>query len=280
MARPPTFKVWPSVLRHPKTAQMATDPELFSLWVKLGIMAVERFAGTMDDTFIITTRELMAVSNRKQVKSALNLLSTLCELTPNSYRVEGEVVVIKFRNLSKRQWFDSSKKRHSAPTREKREEGRKKRTNTTSTFPNVGSDSPRPTKGSTAWAKQGAESVWPELVERAALHGKTWRSKPQTGQLSKLTQRIKNGATREDLLAAIDGFIALHGDRLDDGDRPMRKYFRATTIFAPTKFEEYVEAAEDAKTPGVNRARDKDQLEEQLERAAETRRCEEEGEDS
>ena len=121
-----------------------------------------------------------------------------------------------------------------------------------------------------AKAKALALEVWPELVAKAASHGRSWRGRePGQARLAYLVARINQGATRVELLAAIDGFAALHGDRLDTGDTPMRKYLRVETIYQASKFDGYLEAANDASASDTRKAAVEKQTQDMIERMRE-----------
>lgn len=133
--RPKHFKVHCSVQNHEKTAAMAADNDLFALWVRLGILAVERFANKTDDSFIVSDRELPRLTGKYRADVARTLLRRLADVTPTSAEREGDVWRITIPNFSKKQMFgrpddpsvspsysDSYSDPHSSSEEEKRRE--------------------------------------------------------------------------------------------------------------------------------------------------------------
>lgn len=103
--RPKHFKVHCSVQNHEKTASMAADNDLFALWVRLGILAVERFANKTDDTFLVSDRELPRLTGKYRADVARTLLRRLADVTPTSAERDGDVWRITIPNFSKKQGF-------------------------------------------------------------------------------------------------------------------------------------------------------------------------------
>ena len=86
-------------------------------------------------------------------------------------------------------------------------------------------------------------AVWPELVAAAARHGARWARAPGREQRRLLTARVRDdNATPEDLLAAIEGYVALNGTEPRNDFDPL-VFLRAQTIYQRSKFEGYVQAA-------------------------------------
>ena len=53
------FKVHTSVMTHEKMTAVVSDPELFSLWVKLVILAIETWAARRGDEFSVSDFPLL-----------------------------------------------------------------------------------------------------------------------------------------------------------------------------------------------------------------------------
>lgn len=91
------------------------------------------------------------------------------------------------------------------------------------------------------------DEVWPTLQERANLcYGRAWRDKPGRAARMLLRGRIEDGATDEQLVKAIDGCATYNPP--NDPDR--RKYIRPETVYQPSKFDGYVDAAEETTPKG------------------------------
>ncbi|MGB5812037.1 MAG: hypothetical protein WBG86_15990 [Polyangiales bacterium] len=278
MARSPAHvKVHLAVRTHDKTIDIYTDPRLRGIWLGLLIEAQAAFAAKRGNRVNLSHGTLMSVTGESTVEGAVAALREVT--TTTGWRVDEyrNRVAVTVRNLAKRQGIDPLET-VTQERREKREEGREKSEEVVHTpapdgaaaFGEPGSEKPKPSipKGqrSVAQSKKLALEVWPELVQRAASYGKSWSAEPQRKQLELLTQRIRQGATRAQCHAAIDGFMALHRDQLDRPERPMRSYFRATTIYQASKFEEYLEQAVDADQPNVVDRKREDDLQDLLKR--------------
>ena len=111
----PHFKVHTTALHHPKMAEVIADNELFGLWVKLGVLAIERYAAKNDDKFNVSHSELLGLTNRKRVDKALLLLSKLVLNSTLTMSSSGRSVVIGFPNLSRKQGFHPKKVQESPP---------------------------------------------------------------------------------------------------------------------------------------------------------------------
>jgi hypothetical protein len=83
-----------------------------------------------------------------------------------------------------------------------------------------------------------ARGVWPRLVEAARVHGATWKPDPGKRQLEIVVERIKEGATDEEIVRAVDG----HMKRLDFREDGGTAHLTATTIYRPSNFDANVEA--------------------------------------
>lgn len=100
---------------------------------------------------------------------------------------------------------------------------------------------PPAVRGKPPTPTERAREQWPALVAAARKHGAVWSDQPGKAQLRTIAARVADGSSEADLEAAIHGAMSLWGDAKDDWD-PI-KYLRVSTIFAPTKFTEYVQAA-------------------------------------
>lgn len=256
----PHAKIHTSLRSHHKTAAMYSNNDLLSTYVRILTLAIERYADKTNDSFHIHDRELKDITGKGRIDVARKLLRSLAEVSPISARLEGDLWLISLPNFAKKQGFGPRNGKDGDTPQPQPQPLPLPRTDSTSrpsvaAAPEKGNPPTRKGERSVAKSKELALQVWPELVERVASYGKTWFSEPQGKQLEMLTARIRKGATRVQLLAAIDGFAALHGDRLEDPDQPMRKYFRATTIYQASKFEEYLEAEADMSAPDARKAR-------------------------
>ena len=84
----PTFKVHVNLTRHPKTHLLNATQTGY--YVRLGMLAVERFAGKNGDSFIATPGDLKAVFDASHLKTAIKRLENLTEFCPISAGIAGE----------------------------------------------------------------------------------------------------------------------------------------------------------------------------------------------
>lgn len=263
----PYARVYVTAKNHHRTADIYSDNDLWATYVRILVEATERHADHTDDQMLVAVSELGALTGKRRTDISLKLLGSLAEVGVISVERRRNVCSIGVRNFAKRQGFGSIRATHVVPSpapapapsiedpRSPHEVGASDRDGSDGKFnltPPEDVD-PKRRKADSRRAKkirgrakseELAKSVWPELVERAASHGRSWAPVPHKDQLRMLVGRIEEGATRQQLLDAIDGFVVLTdpGKIRSDGIS-MMKYLRATTIFAPTKFRDYLEAA-------------------------------------
>lgn len=102
---PKHFKVHCSVRNHAKTAKMFTENDLLATWVRLGILAVERFADRTGNSFRVSDHELVAITGKGRLDVARTLLSRLADVSQTSASRDGDVWLISLPNFGKKQGF-------------------------------------------------------------------------------------------------------------------------------------------------------------------------------
>ena len=75
------------------------------MWVRLGLLAIERFAAKTDDTFILREGELTAISGGRRRDKAERMLNELQSVSSISCRTVGNSFEIRFGKLAKKQGF-------------------------------------------------------------------------------------------------------------------------------------------------------------------------------
>lgn len=101
----PHFKVRLSVKNHDDLPAVYSSNDLFALWVRLGMAAIERFADRTGDRFIVPDRELMMLTGKGRLDVARTSLSRLADVSPISAERDGDVWRIHFPNLAQKQGF-------------------------------------------------------------------------------------------------------------------------------------------------------------------------------
>ena len=110
----PHFKVHTTILHHDKMSGVVCDNELFGLYVKLGVLAIERYASRNANTFTVSHSELLGLTNRKRIDKALLVLSKLIDNSPLTIAYQTHNVSITFPNLLEKQGFHPNKVQESA----------------------------------------------------------------------------------------------------------------------------------------------------------------------
>lgn len=76
----PHFKVHVSIDAHPKTARIWLFEPLRSAYCGFGRLAISRYAGKTDDSFIVSMPDLLFIFNCRQERVALRKLRWLCQV--------------------------------------------------------------------------------------------------------------------------------------------------------------------------------------------------------
>jgi hypothetical protein len=101
----PHFKAHTSISHHRKMSEVFPDNDLLALWLRLGVLAIERYAAKSGDVLRVHRSELSALcggKRRDKAEVTLKLLASKLELTLNKH---GEYFEIEWRNLSIKQGF-------------------------------------------------------------------------------------------------------------------------------------------------------------------------------
>ena len=112
----PHFKIHTTVLHHQKMSAIIADNELFGLWVKLAVLAIERYAAKNDNRFTVSHAELLGLTNRKRIDKALLILRKVVDNSTLTMSSHNRNVVITFPKLSEKQGFHPKKVQESTPT--------------------------------------------------------------------------------------------------------------------------------------------------------------------
>lgn len=110
----PHFKIFTTSRNHRKLPAYA-DNDLFALWARLGVEAIERFADRTGDTFVLHEAELAGVAGGCSRLKAIKLLSKLTQCSPITFTTSGKVYAIHFPNLAKKHGFKHQNSTLQAP---------------------------------------------------------------------------------------------------------------------------------------------------------------------
>lgn len=101
----PHFKAHTSISYHRRMSEVFPDNDLLALWLRLGVLAIERYAAKTDNVLRVHRSELSALcggKRRDKAEVTLRLLASKLELT---LKLVGEYFEVEWRNLSKKQGF-------------------------------------------------------------------------------------------------------------------------------------------------------------------------------
>jgi len=129
--RPKHFKIHCSIQNHQKTLGLFDDDALLAMYVRAGIMAIERFADRTGDSFLLSGMDLERLAGCRGVANARRKLGRLEASSRLTLGQEGAGYRLTFPNLSRKQGFQteadrklstsSSSSSSPTPTSKKRE---------------------------------------------------------------------------------------------------------------------------------------------------------------
>tara|TARA_Y100000593_G_scaffold3421_1_gene6741 strand:- start:248 stop:901 length:654 start_codon:yes stop_codon:yes gene_type:complete len=106
---------------HPKMERVIADNELFGVWVKLCLLAIDRYAARQGDSFWVSDTDLCRITNRKRIDKALFTARKLAHNSPITLSSHGHKHLIGIPNFSKKQGFEQ-KNSTRTPAPEHREQ--------------------------------------------------------------------------------------------------------------------------------------------------------------
>lgn len=101
----PHFKVHTSIQNHAKVMGLYDDDALLAMFVRLGLMAVERFADRTDDSFLCSGMDLERLAGCRGVANARRKLGRLEAAGGPRVLPEGGHFRVSFHNFAKKQGF-------------------------------------------------------------------------------------------------------------------------------------------------------------------------------
>lgn len=101
----PHFKVRTTIQNHRKMPGVYDDDALLAMWVRIGILAVERFADRQDNRVYISARDLLRITGAAPVSNALRKLGRLLASSPLELSRDGAWYVLTLPNFAEKQGF-------------------------------------------------------------------------------------------------------------------------------------------------------------------------------
>ena len=98
-------KIHCSIGNHQKTADVYASNDLFSMYVRLLLLATERFADRHDDSFTIHESELRRITGKGRADVARKSLGQLADNSPITAERDGNIWRIGVPNFAKKQGF-------------------------------------------------------------------------------------------------------------------------------------------------------------------------------
>ena len=78
----PHFKLHASIQNHRKTAMLFADNDLLAIYVRIGILLIERFADRTDDFAIVSGGDLITLTGCQQVSGAVQRMKRVAACSP------------------------------------------------------------------------------------------------------------------------------------------------------------------------------------------------------
>lgn len=239
--RPPHFKVFTSIQNHHKTLGVFDDDALLAMYVRAGILAVERFADQTGDSFLVSTKDLERLAGCRGVANAERKLGRLGAESPLTVGREGAGWRLTFPNFAKKQFGREEKRKETGPPS----------SSTSSPSSTSSQDTPKPpcAPRSVPRANGALEVAWQSFSDAFALYDRR-APKLTPGRRRDATRRLEEHPERgPDVLAQIaHGYFACHPE-IRPGYDPW-EHFHPETLFRPGNAAKYLEAYDQAVAAG------------------------------
>ncbi|HKZ73523.1 MAG TPA: hypothetical protein VJ011_05625 [Steroidobacteraceae bacterium] len=263
----PHFKVRFSAQNHSKLRGLWDDDALLAMWVRAGVLAMERYADRTGDTCQLSQRDLLRIAATEPFANALRKLLRLVAATPLRIRCgcaakalgercECAGYSLTFPNLAEKQF----PRRSDGTVREGSASASASASASNTSDPHIGPHETEARRapgaapdGALAARARGPKprkpdpriaSAWTAMTEAFTACGRDpalWRLTPARQRA--ISARLAEGYEPADLALAVRGYRAMHASRSSNGDFDPEAYFAPDTILRPTKFASYVEAA-------------------------------------
>lgn len=102
--RPPHFKVFASIQNHRRAIGVFEDDALLAMYVRVGILAIERYADRTGDSCLLSSYDLERVAGCRGVANARRKLGRLVAATRLTLGQEGAGYRLTIPNLAKKQF--------------------------------------------------------------------------------------------------------------------------------------------------------------------------------
>lgn len=241
----PHFKVICSIMNHPKTTALWGDNDALAMYVRLGVLAIERFADRTDDSFMIHDRELSLITGRRRRDISEKSLRHLEDISPITATHLGDVWRITFPNLSKRQGFRSKNgEKHAPPSSSSS-------TSTSSSIKKEPETASGPVGLVLTAPENSPDEIWKSV--NSTLHAYMPRS---TGLTLTKSRRSRMIQVEKDLgegaaVGALNGYAALHLTKDPDPKFDPLRNFTPDTCWLPAKIGKYLDAENAARCAGL-----------------------------
>ena len=223
--RPPHFKVFCSLANHRKTTELWENHDLLAIWLKLGVLAIERFADKTGDRFKLTTSDAKRVTMRSRADHAWKALGRVAEQSnievdkPLANKSSG---VVRFPNFEQKQF-----------SREKNGTEKAYSPSSSSTSTSI------ERKGRRSSSSLPPELAWELAQKEAKKHGASWgRLTPSRAQSVQARMKEYPELGVDVIAHGISGYVSL---RKSNGFDWLR-WLTPSTILRPKTFSDYIDA--------------------------------------
>ncbi len=245
----PHFKIICSIMNHPKTAALFGDNDALAMYVRLGVLAIERFADRTDDSFMIHDRELSLITGRRRADISRKSLRHLADISPISVERLGDVWRITFPNLARRQGFMSKNgEKHAPPSSSPSN-------STSSSEKKEKEKDSSPVPGSLGLVVQESQSpiekLWNDVNSTLQAYMPRNTGLTLSDARRKRMLKVEKDFGDGSAVAALNGYAAIHLTKAPDGDFDPPRNFNPETCWGPKKIAKYIDADRVARDSGL-----------------------------
>ena len=101
----PHFKIHTSIGNHRKMIDVYSDDRLLAMWVRIGVLGIERYADRTEDSFVLSNTDLVHVTGCANPGAAWGKLKALTKRSPLTVEAEGSHWRLTFPNFARKQGF-------------------------------------------------------------------------------------------------------------------------------------------------------------------------------
>lgn len=256
----PHVKVHLSVIDHAKTSTVWADLSMRGMLVELWRKAGEKYAAKRGDWVPLRPTDRLDIACESDLSRADVAVKSLCSRLGYAVKRYSNRWEVHVRKFSKKQGFESEEL-HQKLSDDGKELPPPNPNPNPNPIPNTEEEkTPNPqtppappaprarVRRSAGHVDPRVEQAWPAIRTAFSEHGTSLSESIAIDRSKLIAKRIDAGATADDLVAAVHGYVRANGlERRPDGFDPGR-YFRPQTIFKEDGFSDRVDAGRGPRT--------------------------------